>query len=497
MVGMRRAWSFRIPNTVLHYLGIVLVAFSILQAAPLVVSAIYRETARFPIRIYVIPALIAVAVGAAMLVLFRPRRLTTASAMAVGAVGWFALSLVGAIPFWLALDVTFLDAFFEATSGFTTTGATLFEGLALLPKSLLLWRALTQWIGGLGIFTLFLFVIRGSGLRHTLLGAEAHKAASERFSPGVFSSLRILWTIYIGLTAACAVALWAEGLGPFDAVTHAMTTLSTGGFSSYDESIGYFALHNYRFAIAIEYTILVFMLLGGTSFLIHWHLLRRRWRTVAHNSELRVWVSVLALATVAIVIVDWRSVSAVGLHAHVRSSLFSVVSIATTTGFTTSSFTSSAVSPLTRQVILLLMLFGGCIGSTSGGLKIARGMLLGKLLRRRMRVISRSPHEVIPLTLNRQPVQRPEMDRAVTIAVSWIGALAIVWLLGTALSSLNGWESLSAAMSSLSNIGPNYVEPSRFAALGAAAKVTYILAMVAGRLEIVPFLLIFTRRVWR
>jgi len=497
MVGMRRRWNLRIPNTVLHYLGVVFVAFSTLQAAPLIASVVYRETTRFPIRIYAIPALIAVALGATLLVVFRPRRLTTASAMAIGALGWFALSLVGAIPFWLALDVTFLDAFFEAASGFTTTGATVFEGLDLLPKSLLLWRALTQWIGGLGIFTLFLFVIRGSGLRHTLLGAEAHKSASERFSPGVFSSLRILWSIYIGLTIACGLVLWAEGLRPFDAATHAMTTLSTGGFSSYDASIGYFAMNGYRHAVAIEYTILLFMFLGGTSFLVHWHVLRRRWRAIARNSELRVWIGLLVLAALAVAIVDRRAALVIGWHAHVRASLFHVVSIATTTGFTLSSFTSTAVSPLTRQIILLLMLFGGCIGSTSGGLKVARGTLLAKLLRRRLRVVSRSAHEVIPLTLNRHPVGRPEVDRAVAIAISWVGALVIVWLLGTALSSLTGWESLSAAMSSLGNVGPTFVEPSRFVGLGAGVKVTYILAMIAGRLEILPFLLIFSRRLWR
>jgi trk system potassium uptake protein TrkH len=156
-------WSVgsRIPNTVLHYLGVVMIAFSGLQAAPLVVSVIYGETVRFPMRIYVIPAAVAVAVGLLLVFLFRPQRLTAGSAMAIGALGWLALSLVGAIPYWLALDVKYVDALFEATSGFTTTGATVLQGLAGLPKSILLWRALTEWIGGLGIFTLFLFVIRG------------------------------------------------------------------------------------------------------------------------------------------------------------------------------------------------------------------------------------------------------------------------------------------------------------------------------------------------
>jgi len=491
---MRR---LRIENTVLHYLGVVLVAFSVLQAAPLIVSAIHVETVRFPMRIYAIPAILAVALGGLLLGLFRPRRLTTGGAMAIGALGWFALSLVGAIPFWLALEITFLDAFFEAASGFTTTGATILEGLSLLPKSLLLWRALTQWIGGLGIFTLFLFVIRGRAVRHTLLGAETHKAASERFSPGVSTSLRILWTIYFGLTLLCCIVLRLLGLNLFDAATHAMTTLSTGGFSSYDESIGYFALHGFRHAVWIEWTVLLFMFLGGTSFLVHWHLLRRRARVASRNSELRLWIAVLLTATLAIAFVDRGQVGAVGIHAHVRTSLFHVVSIATTTGFSTTSLTSAGISPLTRQIILVLMLFGGCIGSTAGGLKIGRAALLMKVLRHRIRRISRTPHEVLPLTLNGKTIDRAEIDRAVAISISWIGAVVIVWMIGSALSALTGWESLSAALSAIGNVGPTYIDPSEFVQLGAGVKVTYILAMIAGRLEILPFLLIFSRRVWR
>jgi len=488
--------GFRIDNTVLHYLGIVLVAFSILQAAPLVVSVVFNETVRFPMRIYVVPALIAWVAGLALVTVFRPRRLTPGSAMAIGALGWFALSLVGAIPFWLALDITYLDAFFEATSGFTTTGATVLRGLALLPKSLLLWRALSEWIGGLGIFTLFLFVIRESGgVRHTLLGVEAHKAASERFSPGVFHSLRILWTIYLGLTVTCGLILWSEGLSPFDAATHAMTTLATGGFSNYDESIGHFARSGYPFAIGIEYTILVFMFFGGTSFLVHWHLLRRRWSAVRRNSELKAWIALLIVATVVIAVADRDRAASIGFHEHVRTCLFHVVSITTTTGFTTTEF--GGLSPLTRQIFLVLMLFGGCIGSTAGGLKILRGILLGKLLRRRIRVLSRSHLEVVPVTLNRGLLERSEIDRTVAIAIAWAGALGVTWILGTAFSSLNGWESLSAAISAVSNIGPNYVDPEKFVQLSAGTKVIYILAMVAGRLEVIPFLLIFSRRMWK
>ncbi|MFC2077661.1 TrkH family potassium uptake protein [Candidatus Bipolaricaulota bacterium] len=483
--------------SILHYLGVVLVAFSILQAAPLVVSAIYNETVRFPVRIYAIPAGLSLAAGLALASFFRPRRLTVGTAMAVGALGWFALSLVGAIPYWMALKITYLDAFFETASGFTTTGATLLSGLEILPKSLLLWRALTEWIGGLGIFTLFLFVIREGGSRHALLGAEVHKAASERFSPGVFSSLRILWSIYGGLTIACALLLWIEGLSPFDAAAHALTTVSTGGFSTYDASIAHFSAAGFRHAVAIEYTILVFMFLGGTSFLVHWNALRRRWRAVLWNPELRAWIGLLLGAVLLIAVADRARVADVGLHTHVRTSLFQVVSISTTTGFTTQDLASTWFSPFSRQILLLLMLIGGCVGSTAGGLKVLRVAVLGKLLGRRLRVVTRSSQEVVPLALGRRPLLRDEGERAMAIAIGWGIALAIVWLVTTFASRLDGWGSLSAAVSALGNIGPHFVGGEAFAEVGAAAKVVYILAMIAGRLEILPFLLIFSRRAWR
>ncbi len=481
----------------LHYLGVVLVAFSVLQAAPLIVSAIFHETVRFPVRIYAIPAMIAVGLGAALITLFRPRVLSVGAAMAIGALGWFVLSLVGAIPFWLALDVTYLDALFETVSGFTTTGATILTGLELLPKSLLLWRGMTQWIGGLGIFTLFLFVIREGGQRHVLLGAEAHKARSQRFSPGVFTSLRILWAVYGGLTVGCALILWGEGMGGFDAVVHAFTALSTGGFSTYDDSIAHFAAAGIGHAVAIEYTILAFMLLGGTSFLVHWGLIRRRWRAVWRNTELRAWLLLLLVASVLVLVGDRSRIAEVGVHTHVRRSLFHVVSVATTTGFTMRELASPWFSPLTAQVFFLLMIVGGCVASTAGGLKVQRIAVLGRLFRRQLRGTIRSPREANPLTLDRGILAPKEVERTVAIAVAWAAATVAIWIVTLLLSDLGPWQSLSASASMLGNVGPSAVESGAFMRLGPAVKVCYILAMVAGRLEILPFLLIFSRRAWR
>ena len=484
-------------RSVFYYLGVILIAFSVLQAAPLAISTLYQERVEFPMHIYAIPAIISLAVGLALVLLLKPRPMTPRLSMAVGTLGWFTLSLLGALPYWLALDLTYLEAFHEAVSGFTTTGATFLTGLKGLPKSILFWRALTQWIGGLGIFTLFLFVMRESGTRHSLMGAETHKAASDRFSPGVFSSLRILWLIYGGLTVACGLLLWLEGMLPFDAAAHALTTLSTGGFSTHDASIGYFAQFGVGNAVAIEYTILAFMFLGGTSFLVFWNLLRRKWRSISGNVELKVWILLLLFASGLVVLADRSNIAAIGWHAHIRSSLFHVVSIATSTGFTLRDVSTTWFSPGTRQVLLTLMLIGGCVGSTAGGLKVLRVSVMGTVLHHRLRTILGSRLEVVPRQLGRHRLDRAEIDQTVSVVVAWGLFLWVGWMLATLVGRLDGWASLSGIVSALGNIGPHYIQPAVNASLGSGMKTMYALAMIAGRLEIIPLIILFSRKTWR
>ena len=484
-------------RSVFYYLGVILIAFSVLQAAPLAVSVLFKETVQFPMRIYAIPALISLGIGFALVLLMKARPMTPRLSMAVGVLGWIALSLLGALPYWLALDISYLDALFEAVSGFTTTGATILTRLIELPKSILFWRALTQWIGGLGIFTLFLFVVRESGARHSLMGAEAHKVATDRFSPGVFSSLRILWLIYGGMTVACGLILWAEGMTPFDAIAHALTTPSTGGFSTHDASIGYFASAGTAHSVAIEYTILAFMFAGGTSFLIFWNLLRRKWHAISGNVELRVWLLLLLVSSGLVIVADRSHVASVGWHAHIRHSLFHVVSIASTAGFTIQDISSSWFSAGTQQVLLALMLIGGCVGSTAGGFKVFRVAVLGSVLQHGLRSLAGSRLEVLPLQLGPHRLHRVEMERTVVVAVAWALFLWIGWMVTTLAGRLDGWKSLSGIISAVGNIGPHFIQPSVMATLGALEKSVYALAMIAGRLEILPLMILFSRRTWR
>jgi len=480
-------------STVLRYFGIVLIAFAFLQALPLVISAVYAETVTFPVRIYAIPAAIAAFLGLLLVSLFKPSPLNEGTAMAIGALGWFGLSLIGAVPYWLALKITYLDALFETVCGFTTTGTTLFVGLDGLPHSILFWRALTQWIGGLGIFTLFLVIARSSGISHNLLSSESHKATTKRFSPGVFTSLRILWAIYTALTILCGLALWIEGMSPFDAVVHALTTISTGGFSSHDASIAYFHQSGYHY-VAIDYTLILFMFLGGTSFLVHWNLIRRRFSALRKNMELRLWISLIVAATV---IVALSSDTSAPLGERIRASLFQVVSIASSTGFATKDIAGSFFGPVAKQVFLLLMFIGGCVGSTAGGVKVWRIGLLGKLMRHQLRLVSRPPREVVPFVIDGEVMREREIYRTAAIFFAWVVIAAIGSLITGLLAGFSPLESFSGMISALSNIGPSYIDPAAYVTMNAGVKVFYILTMVAGRLELLPLLLIFSRRVWR
>jgi trk system potassium uptake protein TrkH len=492
----------RLP-TIAHYLGMVFIVFAFLQALPLVVSAFAVETVRFPALTYGAPAAACLALGVTLARRFRPGELTAGQAMAVGVLGWIALSLVGALPLWIALDFSYFDMLFESVSGFTTTGMTVILprpdalspiSLEGLPDSLLIWRSMTQWIGGLGIFTLFLAVTFRGGTRHHLLAAETHKAATGRPVPGLLGSLRILWGLYIALTIACIGILWGITRDPVIAAVHGLTAVSTGGFSSFDANTGGFQGSGH--AAAVEYTLIAFMLLGGTSFLVHWNLVRGRVRRATANPELRLWLLLLAGCTLVVFLRPGTG-AAMSIHERIRTSLFHVVSVATTTGYTTHDLGSAVFSAAAQQLFLWLMLIGGCVGSTAGGFKVWRVLLLARVVAQQARrsVLPRSA--VVPLSIGGSLVSRNEVLRASTVLFGWIALLGIGAIVLAMTTTLSTASALSAAFSAVGNVGPSLMPPAELAGLGVVAKLWMMVAMIAGRLEILPILLLIQRRTWR
>ncbi|MFW6104872.1 MAG: potassium transporter TrkG, partial [Candidatus Bipolaricaulota bacterium] len=320
---MRRdSWLIR-----LRYLGALLWVYGFIIPLPLILVPFLPDvgfsfTTILP---FLIPSVISLSLGGLLNRSIKLKPITGNGAIVVVVLGWFIISAIGALPFMVGLRVGFIDAFFEATSGFTTTGITLLTGLDKLSKTLLFWRSLTQWVGGLGILTLFSVLVFKGEASHKLFGAESHKVISERPAPGLFSTLKILWSIYSFFTAVVAVILLAEGVGWFDSLNHALTTLSTGGFSTHDASIDYFrqaGFGNYRL---IEYTLVAGMTLGGISFVVHYRVLRGRISSLWNSMEIKLFWKIIAGATL-LVFFDHLRVHGFGevLNAF-RTSLFQTV----------------------------------------------------------------------------------------------------------------------------------------------------------------------------
>jgi trk system potassium uptake protein TrkH len=417
--------------------------------------------------------------------------------------------LLGAIPYVISIDATYLDAFFETMSGFTTTGITMFVGLDGMPLSILFWRALTQWVGGLGILTFFLAVAFRSGSAHRLFGAESHKLDVGRPVPGLANTIKILWSIYAGFTVFIALALWAAGMGVFDSICHSFTALSTGGFSPHDASIEYYRISGHCNFVWIEYTLIVGMLMGGTSFLVHYRIIKGRWRALIDNTEMRLWWGILA-SFVLIILAE--RIASVGfprgfspgepffwtqMEEWFRTTAFQVVSILTTTGFATKDIAGSFFGHVARQLFLVMMLVGGCVGSTGGGLKVLRVAILFRSVKRQMNRLIASRRSVSSLMLDGKPIRSEQIESAHTIFFAWIILLVVGGVVTAYLSWFDGYRSLSGMFSALGNIGPCFIPADAMGQLHPIVKLTYILGMLAGRLEILPVLLLFSTRAWR
>jgi trk system potassium uptake protein TrkH len=367
---------------------------------------------------------------------------------------------------------------------------------------------MTQWIGGLGILTFFLMVIFEGGISYRLFGAESHKISGPRVAPGIWNTLKILWMVYLLYTAVVAGGLYLCGMSLYDAVSHAFTCLSTGGYSPYDASIAYYEEAGFAHHVAAEYVIIFGMWAGGTNFLIHYRLIRGDVSSLWKSDEMKLWWIILAVSLALVmgsrlgaVRLGWPAQALAAeapdsLGATFRHSLFQVVSIATTTGFATKDIASDYFTPLARQVFLVLMLIGGCAGSTGGGLKVIRILILWKLMVRQVRKVLKPASGIELLLVDGRRVDKEEAYRTAGLFFAWV-LLILLGGLATAAFSVHGpLESTSGMFSALGNIGPCYISVQQMAELSPVIKLTYIAGMLAGRLEIIPILILFSGRTW-
>jgi trk system potassium uptake protein TrkH len=477
----------------------LLIILGILLLVPLIPAFGYGEHGE--VLAFLIPSFLSFSVGFILRKFLKPGVVHYMQSLLVCGMAWIVLSLFSCIPFILAGGMSFLDAYFETVSGFTTTGITLYTDVETLPKGILFWRGFIQWLGGLGILTLFLAItFRSDNTYFRLFTAETHKIESSRPSPSIFRTVVILWAVYALFTLSEIFVLQLLGVSYFDAICHSFTTLSTGGFSTYNASIDHFQRVTYPNYRAIEYAITFFMFLGGVNFLLHYKVLTGQFKDVRRNVELR-WFVLLILFATAIVMLDHHRHSAgitlASLERDFRQAIFTVVSLITTTGYGTTDINEPYFPAMSKQLFLVLMFIGGCVGSTGGGVKVLRVAIVFKAFTGQLRR-ARLPRKAISdLVIENTIIPNLEFKRVTGLFGGWLFLIIVGGFITAFFTDLGGFESISGMFSAVSNIGPCYITVEQMAALPAIVKLTYIFGMLAGRLEILPVLLVFSMKTWR
>ena len=426
----------------------------------------------------------------------------------VVAFSWVLFSVFGMLPF-LFSDVmdNVTDAFFETMSGFSTTGATVLSNIDDLPHGILFWRSLMQWLGGLGIvvFTLaFLPTVAKGSKKMSLFAAEAPGLNVEKLAPTMQGTSRVLWTIYIILTILCATCYYLGPMNFFDAVCHAFTTIATGGFSTHQASIGYFQ-SNY-----LEYICCMFMFLAGINFATYHFLAVRRFDIIKKNEELHWYVGLVAANVVLFILLfifapriegvtkSQLAVFPDGVNDTIRTALFHVTSLLSNTGFQASNFNYDLWGMLFIIPTLLLLVVGGCAGSTSGGIKVIRIIVLYKYIKNGMKEIIH-PTGMFSIKVSGQTVDNSSVKRVVAFFSLFI-LIFVVNVLILPIMGMDLWDSVCAFLTCISNYGPGsgLTGPSgSFAAVPQAAKWLLSFDMLVGRLEIFTIIMLFTKYFWK
>ena len=412
---------------------------------------------------------------------------------AIVAFSWLAITFFGALPFYLTgVCPEFVDAYFESMSGFTTTGASILTDIDSVPRPLLLWRNLMQWLGGMGIIMLSLaiFPALGIGSFHLFKAEIPGGATVERMQPRLAETAKVLWTTYVVLTLLEIVLLRFGGMDYFDAICHSFSTVATGGFSTHQASIGYFN------SAYFETVIMIFMFLGGVNFALHYHLIHGNFQVVAQNPEFRFYVTMVILCIALATWGLWDHASSASLGEALRRSAFNVVSINSTTGFATDDF--NLWPDYLRILIVGIMLVGGCSGSTSGSFKAIRVIILGKVVIRELQKLVH-PRAVIRIKVGKKPLDPDHIMNvmALTALFSGLTALGVILL---ALLGVDLTSSFTASIAALFNIGPGLgaVGPAgNYAAIPAIGKWILIVWMLLGRLEIFAIMLLFLPMTWK
>lgn len=471
-----------------YILGKMLGVEGLLLLLPAFVGLIYREKSAV---YFLIPAGI---LGVLYLLTGtrKPenRRIYGKDGMVIVASAWILWSLFGALPFVLSGCIpNYIDAFFETVSGFTTTGSTILKDVETLPQCMHFWRSFTHWIGGMGVlvFVMMLTTLDKQSSMY-LMRAEVPGPEKDKLVPKMMESARILYAMYFGLSLVEVIFLLFGGMNLFDSLIHTFGTAGTGGFSNYAASVGHFD------SAYIDLVISVFMILFGVNFNLYYLLLLREFKPVWKNEELRAYLVVIAGATLII------ALNISGQYPEpfqaFRYSLFQVASIITTTGYATADFNLWPM--LSQYVLILLMIIGACASSTGGGIKVSRLLAALKSVKREIKQLIH-PKSINIIRINGKKMS-PDILRGIYVYLLAYAGIALVSLLVVSVDNMDFGTTFSSVMATLNNVGPGIGEVGpvgSFADFSPLSKLVFCFDMLAGRLEIFPFLMLFAAFVWR
>ena len=419
------------------------------------------------------------------------KKLTLPQAFLLTALSWLSIAIFGSLPFVFSdLSLSFTNAFFESMSGITTTGSTILTNLNETPKAILLWRAMLQWLGGIGIIVMAITlmpIMNIGGMQ--LFVAEAPVFSLDKLQPRIKETAQRLWLIYISFTILLFFILWAEGMDIFDAVNHAMTTFATGGFSTKNASIGYFE------SPLIQYTIILFMFISATNFTLTYFALKLDFKKILNNEEFKIYLSFIIILTL-IVFSTLYMIDSSYAEETFRGAFFNIVSIVTTTGFTTADFTGW--TDFITILFFILMFFGACAGSTSGGIKLVRHVVL---LKNSYNEIKRQLHQsgVFTLKFNNRKVPNEVISNILAFMMLYV----VIFSFGSIVMTFIGVDfetAIGSVAATLGNVGPGIgdVGPSgTYNSIPTEGKWVLTLLMFIGRLELFTFLMIITPIFWK
>ena len=476
--------------TVIRIVFVILAIIGTTYLLPLTVALSLGE--KSVIVAFLIPMLASWLIAAILIPLGRKKKVTlsTRAGYVTVALAWLASSLFGSLPLYISGAIpSFANAFFESVSGFTTTGATILSDIESLPRSINLWRCQTHWLGGMGIvvLTVALLPILGVG-GFQLIKAETTGPEKGKLTPKIATTAKVLWFIYIALTVTEAILLRIFGMDTVDAISHAFSTLGTGGLSTRNASIG-----SYN-SSAIDIIVTTFMFLGGINFSMYYYLFTKKTEDIRNNSELKVYISIVFIACLSITLLELNHYGS--FFKSLRFSSFNAISIMSTTGFSTDDFTTWC--PASQVIIFILFLIGGCSGSTSGGVKVIRWVILSKQLHNEIQRMLH-PQGIFTIRINKRAGRKDVVFNVAAFFFVW-GIIILALTFFACCFGLDIFTSFTGALSMVGNIGPGFgsLGPScNFSFLAAPVKWVYCIAMLAGRLEFFTIIVFLSPAFWK